>query len=57
MHQIEFREITRDAEIAGAILPVVRKHNLTEADTEKALLKLQVPRPANIARITVALAS
>jgi hypothetical protein len=57
MHQIEFREITRDAEIAGAILSVVRKYNLTEADTEKALLKLQVPRPANIARITVALAS
>jgi hypothetical protein len=36
---------------------VVRKHHLTEADTEKALLKLHVPRAANIARISVALRS
>jgi hypothetical protein len=57
MHHIQFREIMRDAEIARAILPIVRKHHLTEADTEKALLKLHVPRVANIARINVALSS
>jgi hypothetical protein len=57
MHQIQFREVVRDAEIASAILPVVRKYDLTEADTEKALLKLHVPRAANIARISVALGS
>jgi hypothetical protein len=57
MQQVEFREIARDAEIASAILPVVRKYNLSEADTEKALLKLQVSRAANVARISVALAS
>jgi len=55
MHHIQFREILRDAEIANAILPVVRTHRLTEADTEKALLKLHVPRAANIAQISVSL--
>ena len=55
MHQIEFRQIVRDAEIANAIHPVVRRHNLTEADIEKALTKLAVPRAANIARISVSL--
>jgi hypothetical protein len=55
MHHIQFREIVRDAEIARVILPVVRKHHLTEADTEQALLQLHVPRAANIARINVAL--
>jgi hypothetical protein len=57
MHQVEFREIARDAEIANAIVPVVRKHNLTQADTEQALLKLNVPRAANIALISIALGS
>jgi hypothetical protein len=33
----------------------VRRHRLTEADTEKALLKLHVPRAANIAQISVSL--
>jgi hypothetical protein len=55
MHHIQFRQIMRDAEVADAILPVVRGHHLTEADTEKALLKLHVPRAANIARISVTL--
>jgi hypothetical protein len=54
MHHIQFQEIMRDAEIASAILPVVRKHHLTEANTEKALLKLNIPRAANIARISIA---
>ena len=55
MHQIQFRQIMRDADIARAILPVVRGHHLSEADTEKALVKLNVPRAANVARISVAL--
>ena len=56
MHQIQFRQIIRDAEIANAILPLVRRHHLTEADTEKALLKLDVPRAANVAWISASLA-
>jgi hypothetical protein len=55
MHLIEFRQIVRDAEIANAILPVVRRHRLTEADTKDALTELAVPRAANIARISVSL--
>jgi len=54
MHQIQFREIIRDAEIARVILPVIRGNHLTGADTEKALIKLHVPRAANIAQISVA---
>jgi hypothetical protein len=55
MHNIEFRQIMRDAEIANAIFPVVRRHRLTQAATEKALRELAVPRAANIARISVSL--
>jgi hypothetical protein len=55
MHQAQFREIMHDAEIARAILPVVRGHDLSESDIERALLKLKVPRAANIAQISVAL--
>jgi hypothetical protein len=55
MHHIEFRQIVRDAEIANAILPVVRRHHLTEVDTKNALLELRVPRAENIARISVSL--
>ena len=56
MHNIEFREIMRDAEIAHAISPVVRQHRLTQEATEKVLLKLGIPRAANIAGISVSLA-
>jgi len=55
MHSIEFRQIMRDAEIANAIFPVVRRHHLTQAATETALLELDVPRAANIAGISVSL--
>ena len=55
MHNIEFRQIMRDAEIANAIFPVVRRHRLTQAVTEKALRELAVPRAADIARISVLL--
>jgi hypothetical protein len=52
VHRIEFREIVRDAEIAYAISPVVRRHCLTEEETEKFLVELRIPRAANVARIT-----
>jgi hypothetical protein len=55
MHLIEFHEILRDAEIADAISPIVRRHDLTQKDTENALLELHIPRAANIARISVSL--
>jgi hypothetical protein len=52
VHRIEFLQIVRDAEIAYAISPVVRRHRLTEEETEKFLLELRIPRAANVARIT-----
>jgi len=55
MHNIEFRQIMRDAEVANAIVPVVRQHRLTQAATEEALRELTIPRAANIARICVSL--
>jgi len=54
MHFIQFRQIVRDAEIANAISPVVRKHHLAEKDIEKALLDLRIHRAANVARISAA---
>ena len=45
----------RDAEIAHAISPVVRRHRLTEGGTEQALLELHIPRAANVAKISVSL--
>jgi hypothetical protein len=42
----------RDAEVAYAIHPAVRKHRLTVEDTTKALLACGVPRAANVAQIT-----
>ena len=51
MHQIQFREIMRDAEVAYAIHPIVRKYLLTAEDTTKALLACGVPRAANVAQI------
>jgi hypothetical protein len=55
MHRTEFRQILRDAEVAYAISPILRRHHLTEEDTEKALLALHLPRAANVARISVSL--
>jgi hypothetical protein len=52
VHRIEFLQIVRDAEIAYAISPVVRRHHLTEEETEKFLLELRIPRAANVAQIT-----
>ena len=52
VRRIEFRQILRDAEIAYAISPVVRKHRLSAEETEKFLLELRIPRAANVAQIT-----
>ena len=52
VHRIVFRQIIRDAEIAYAISPVVRKHHLTAEETKKFLLELRIPRAANVAQIT-----
>ena len=54
MHRIRFREIMRDAEVAYAIHPVVRKYVLTVEDTTKALIACGVLRAANVAQITKA---
>jgi hypothetical protein len=51
MHLIQFRQILRDAEIAYAIHPIVRKHLLTVEDTTKALMACGVARAANVAQI------
>jgi hypothetical protein len=51
MHLIQFRQIIRDAEIAYAISPVVRRHRLSAEETEKFLLELRIPRAANVAQI------
>ena len=57
MHLIQFREIKRDAEVAYAIHPIVRKYLLSVKDTTKALIAcgVGVPRAANVAQITSAL--
>ena len=52
MHLKQLNEILRDADVANAIFPVVRGHRMSEAQTERALTELHVPRAANIAGIT-----
>jgi hypothetical protein len=52
MHRTVFNQIVRDAEIAYAISPIVRRHHLTAEETEKFLVKLRIPRAANVAGIT-----
>jgi hypothetical protein len=42
----------RDAEVAYAIHPIVRRYRLSVEDTTKALIACGVPRAANIAQIT-----
>jgi hypothetical protein len=54
MHLIQFREIMRDAEVAYAIHPIVRKYRVTTEDTTKALIACGVLRAANVAQITSA---
>ena len=52
MHRRVFNQIVRDAEIAYAISPIIRKHDLTAEEAEKFLLELRIPRAANVAGIT-----
>ena len=52
MHLKQLNEILRDADVANAIFPVVRGHRMSEAQTERALTELDVPRAANVAGIT-----
>jgi hypothetical protein len=52
VQRVVFNQIVRDAEIAYAISPIVRKHHLTAEETEKFLLELRIPRAANVAQIT-----
>jgi hypothetical protein len=52
VHRIVFNQIVRDAEIAYAISPVVRRHRLSAEETEKFLVELRIPRAANVAGIT-----
>ena len=51
MHLFQFREIMRDAEVAYAIHPIVRKYLLSVKDTTEALIACAVPRAANVAQI------
>jgi hypothetical protein len=46
-----FQQILRDAAVAHAIAPVVRKHSLTFEAAVELLSQAQVPRSANVARI------
>ncbi|HKP46324.1 MAG TPA: hypothetical protein VJT50_06970 [Pyrinomonadaceae bacterium] len=55
MHLIQFREIMRDAEVAYAIHPILRKYLLSVKDTTKALTECGVPRAAKVAQIASAL--
>jgi hypothetical protein len=55
MHRTELRQILRDAEVAYAISPIVRRHHLTREDTKKALLALHLPRAAKVAQISVSI--
>ena len=52
MHLKQLNEILRDADVANAIFPVVRGRRMSEAQTERALTELHVPRAANVAGIT-----
>ena len=55
MHLIQFREIMRDAEVAYAIHPIVRKYLPSVKETTKALIACGVPRAADVAQIASAL--
>ena len=52
MHLKQLNEILRDADVANAIFRVVRGHRMSEAQTERALTELHIPRAANVAGIT-----
>jgi hypothetical protein len=51
MHANQFNEIMRDAELANAIGPIVRKHRLSREQTAVLLQKAGVARAENVAQI------
>ena len=51
MRASQFHEIMRDAELANAIGPIVRKHLLSVEQTADLLHKSGVARAANVAQI------
>ena len=51
MHRTHLREVLRDAAIAQAIGPAIKRARLGFAETRDALVALNVPRPAMIAAI------
>jgi len=53
MHQIQFRQIMRDAEVAYAIYPIVRRHLLTVEETADVLRTCGMGRPGNVAWIAM----
>ena len=55
MHLIQFHEIMRDAEVAHAINPIVRRCPLSVKDTTKASIACGVPRATYVAQIASAL--
>ena len=54
MHQIQLRQMLRDADVAFAIVPIVRKHLLSLEQTAEVLSACGVDRPINVARLAVA---
>jgi hypothetical protein len=51
MRANQFQEILRDAEVAYAIGPIVRKHQLDVEQTAGLLENSGVPRAQNVAKI------
>ena len=51
MRVTQFQEILRDAEVAYAIGPIVRKHKLDLEQTAGLLQDSGVPRAQNVAKI------
>jgi len=51
MRASQFHEIMRDAELANAIGPIVRKHGLSIDQTAVLLQKAGVARAENVAQI------
>jgi hypothetical protein len=51
MRANQFHEIMRDAELANAIGPIVRKHRLSMEQTAILLQKSGVARAENVAQI------
>jgi hypothetical protein len=51
MRANQFHEILRDAELANAIGPIIRKHRLSIAETTDLLEKSGLARAENVAQI------